>query len=62
MIGSLLVRSLSRAERVHRAMVARGYDGGMPRQLPPPPLRPAQVLACLGFAAASLATPWTPLP
>jgi len=27
MIGHLLVRSMDRAERVHRAMAARGYDG-----------------------------------
>lgn len=27
MIGSLLIRSIERAERVHAAMVARGYDG-----------------------------------
>jgi cobalt/nickel transport system permease protein len=62
MIGSLLLRSFDRAERVHRAMVARGYDGAVPRQLPPPPLRPIQLLACLGFAALSLAARWSPLP
>ncbi len=27
MVGRLLLRTLDRAERVHRAMVARGYDG-----------------------------------
>ncbi|MFA4943451.1 MAG: cobalt ECF transporter T component CbiQ [Lentisphaeria bacterium] len=27
MIGHLLLRSMARAERVHRAMVARGFDG-----------------------------------
>lgn len=30
MLGALLVRSLDRAERVHRAMLARGYTGRMP--------------------------------
>lgn len=30
MIGALYLRSLERAERVHAAMVARGYNGQMP--------------------------------
>jgi cobalt/nickel transport system permease protein len=30
LIASLFVRSLERGERVHLAMVSRGYDGGMP--------------------------------
>lgn len=29
--GALFVRSYERGERVHRAMLARGYDGTMPR-------------------------------
>jgi len=62
MIGSLLLRSFARAERVHMAMVARGYDGGPLRHLPPPPLRPVQVLACAGFVALTFAVRWTPLP
>ncbi len=62
MIGSLMLRSFDRAERVHRAMLARGYDGGQLRQMPAPPLRPVQILACLGFVALSFAVPWTPLP
>ncbi len=66
MIGSLLVRSMGRAERVHRAMLARGYDadraGGPIPQLESPPLRPMQFAACLGFVALSLATRWSPLP
>ena len=33
--GTLFVRSIDRAERVHRAMRARGYDGE-PRSLAPP--------------------------
>ncbi|MEX1271314.1 MAG: CbiQ family ECF transporter T component, partial [Acidimicrobiia bacterium] len=28
--GALFVRSYERGERVHQAMVARGYDGRMP--------------------------------
>jgi len=62
MIGSLLLRSFDRAERVHRAMLARGYNGGPLRQMPPAPLRPVPMLACLGFVALSLATRWSPLP
>lgn len=34
MVGALLVRSLDRAERVHRAMVARGYTGRFPAARP----------------------------
>ena len=30
MVGQLLVRSYERAARVHRAMLARGFDGTMP--------------------------------
>ena len=37
MIGSLLVRSFSRSERVYQAMVARGYRGEL-RQFSPPPI------------------------
>ncbi len=62
MIGSLLMRSFARAERVHRAMLARGYDGGRIPLLETPPLRPGQLAACLGFVVLSLATRWSPLP
>lgn len=30
MLGALLIRSLDRGDRVHRAMLARGYSGRMP--------------------------------
>lgn len=30
MLGALLIRSLDRGDRVHRAMLARGYQGRMP--------------------------------
>ncbi len=30
MVGSLFLRALERSERVHAAMLARGYDGGLP--------------------------------
>lgn len=31
MAGQLFLRSVDRAERIHRAMLARGFDGTMPR-------------------------------
>lgn len=34
MIGQLLVRSMSRATRIHRAMLARGFDGSLPTGTP----------------------------
>lgn len=36
LLGQLLLRSLDRGERVHQAMLARGWDG-TPRFLEPPP-------------------------
>ncbi len=58
--GTLFVRSYERGERVHAAMLARGYAGGMP---PPPDDRPstwrdwvvAGMLPCTGLAAAAAA-------
>ena len=32
--GTLFLRSYGRGERVHQAMLARGYDGAMPRAAP----------------------------
>ena len=47
LVGTLFVRSLERSERVHAAMLARGYDGE-PRQLDAPALdRAAVVVAAL---------------
>lgn len=34
MTGQLFLRSVDRAERIHRAMLARGFDGSMPRYTP----------------------------
>ena len=34
MLGALLLRSLDRADRVHRAMLARGYQGRLPTLRP----------------------------
>jgi cobalt/nickel transport system permease protein len=46
MVGSLFLRSLERSERVHAAMLARGYTGEMPR-LEPRALRLADWLTVL---------------
>ncbi|MDE2696975.1 MAG: cobalt ECF transporter T component CbiQ [Chloroflexota bacterium] len=47
LVGTLFVRSIERSERVHAAMLARGYDGE-PRQLAAPALdRSAAVVAAL---------------
>ena len=57
LIGNLLLRSMDRAERVHRAMVARGFDGEV-RVLRRPALRPADwafVAGCLALFAAGRA-------
>ena len=34
MAGQLFLRSVDRAERIHRAMLARGFDGSMPCYTP----------------------------
>ena len=53
MIGTLLIRSCERAERVYAAMLSRGYDSnGTPPVNRPLPLKRTDV----GFLAGSLAT------
>jgi cobalt/nickel transport system permease protein len=50
--GSLFIRSYERGERVHLAMLSRGYDGRMPTG--PAPAVPAQAwLAALALPAAA---------
>ncbi|MFH2007756.1 MAG: energy-coupling factor transporter transmembrane component T [bacterium] len=61
-ISSLLLRSFDRAERVHRAMVARGFDGAVPRQLPRPRIRLTEVVASVTFTGLCLAVLLVPLP
>lgn len=55
LLGHLLLRSLDRAERIHRAMMARGFDGVL-RVAGPMTFRRADALFCVGslafFAAA----------
>jgi cobalt/nickel transport system permease protein len=61
MLTNLAVRSFDRAERVHRAMVARGHDGRI-RTLEP--LRGGRwdLVLCLGFSVAGLAISLLPWP
>lgn len=51
--GTLFVRSLERGERVHLAMVARGYDGHLPRVDPPAPHRRSDAARALAVPAAA---------
>ncbi|MDD3108585.1 MAG: energy-coupling factor transporter transmembrane component T, partial [Alistipes sp.] len=37
MIGQLLIRTFERAERIHRAMLSRGFDGRIRSLTIPPP-------------------------
>jgi cobalt/nickel transport system permease protein len=52
--GALFVRSYERGERVHSAMVARGFDGTMP-DMEPARADPAQWAVAGGVAVISLA-------
>jgi cobalt/nickel transport system permease protein len=54
MVGALVVRTFERGERVHVAMLARGYDGSLPALDLVPAARP---LAWAGVAAFA-ALPW----
>jgi cobalt/nickel transport system permease protein len=61
-IGALAVRTFERGERVHVAMLARGYDGRMPGlQLTPPasPLAWVGAIAIPAVAIAVLVAAWT---
>jgi cobalt/nickel transport system permease protein len=49
LIGALMLRTYERSERIHAAMLARGFVGEF-RPLPAQPLRPPQALALIGFA------------
>lgn len=52
--GALFLRSVARAERVHAAMLARGFAGG-PLLAPPEPLRLPAVALTLALLGAILA-------
>lgn len=47
MVGNLFLRSYERSERIHAAMLARGYDGQTRRQSPPPLTRQVLLLGAL---------------
>jgi cobalt/nickel transport system permease protein len=49
MVGSLMLRSIERSERVYQAMAARGYTGQV-RSLARPQMRRQDYLALLGCA------------
>jgi cobalt/nickel transport system permease protein len=51
--GALFLRAHARGERVHRAMLARGFAGALPRR--PEPLAAADVAFAAGIAALLLA-------
>jgi cobalt/nickel transport system permease protein len=48
MVGSLFIRSLERSERVHAAMLSRGYDGEM-RMITKPKMTSLDWLVLLGL-------------
>jgi cobalt/nickel transport system permease protein len=55
LVGHLLLRSMDRAERVYRAMVARGFDGEV-RPMHPSSFRPTDglfIAGCLAFFLAA---------
>lgn len=60
--GTLFVRAYERGERVHLAMLARGYDGGLPDvragEEPPPRTLTAAVLVVPALAVAVTAGAW----
>jgi len=50
LVGHLLLRSMGRSERIHRAMVARGFDGAI-KIVREPKFRPADWAFLLGWSA-----------
>lgn len=53
LIGSTFIRTYERAERVHAAMAARGYEGRA-LNIPASPLRPADALFLAGLLVPAL--------
>ncbi|MFA5517547.1 MAG: cobalt ECF transporter T component CbiQ [Desulfuromonadales bacterium] len=54
MLGQLLLRTLDRAQRIHRAMLCRGFDGEI-RMLRPLRIGRAEVVFTLGWSALFVA-------
>lgn len=61
LVGQLLLRALDRAQRIHMAMLCRGFDGEI-RLTRPLRLRPADALFVLAWAAFFLAARFCNLP
>lgn len=59
--GQLLLRTFSRAERLNRAMLARGFDGMMPRIADRRPWTLADTLLLAGGAAVFAVLRWVDL-
>jgi cobalt/nickel transport system permease protein len=55
-VGALFVRTFERGERVHLAMVSRGYTGSMPAVRPLPPATAAGWAVALAVPAAAALT------
>lgn len=55
-VGALFVRTYERGERVHLAMVSRGYTGSMPTIRPLPPATAAGWVAALAVPAVAVLT------
>lgn len=60
LIGALAFRSLERSERIHRAMLARGYTGELPSPATTDRLSGAQVLVAIGLVTALALGAWWP--
>lgn len=61
MLGTLLLRTLDRAQRIHRAMLCRGFDGEI-RMLRPSHIGYREVCFTLGWSAFFLLSRWVNLP
>ncbi len=61
MIGQLLLRTLARAQRIHRAMLSRGFDGKI-RLLRPLKLRGRDLAFLLGWSGLFVLMRWQNIP
>ena len=52
MIGGLFIRSYDRGDRIHQAMLARGYTGSLPRESVPPAM--GKLIICAAKIKAAL--------
>jgi cobalt/nickel transport system permease protein len=60
LVGALAFRSLERSERIHRAMLARGYTGELPSVATEDRLTAAQVLVSAGIVGLLACGAWCP--